>query len=226
MPKSDMSALDSTCNFFIEVPERRLFAFRAGQERAKQALAGFSEDCEVFGFTKGQFSFVELIDCLLDFTGPADLTVSTWTAAAGDASFLGVWAQQSRIRRSRWILDYSFQLRRGGAEAISAILDRFGPDSVRITKTHAKFALIQGDARSVICFTSMNLNQNPRFEFFHASTDTRLINGIGDLVRELWQTPSAGEQASWRPQDHKDSFEDFRATDSGWPGLKPLAVVV
>ena len=199
--------------------------FEAGSVRARDALSGFSETQELIGFTKGQFSFVEILDVLLDFTGPADLTVSTWTAAAGDASFLGSWAAQDRIKRSRWIVDYSFPSRRGGEQALRAIIGRFGPDSVRITRTHAKFALLRGVARSVACLTSMNLNQNPRFEYFHCTCDARLIEGLSDMVDEIWSTPSAAEQLDWRPQYHKDAFDEFRRPEDAWANLRTLADV-
>ena len=75
----------------------------------------------MFGFTKGQFSFVDLLDAVLDLTGPARVTVATWTAASADAAFLGGWCAQGRIRQFRLLIDYSFLTRKGGADAVARI---------------------------------------------------------------------------------------------------------
>ncbi len=84
-------------------------------------IEGLAAGLDVFGFTKGQFSFVDLIDAVLDLTGPSTVTVATWTAAAVDASFLGDWCRQGRIKQFRLLIDYSFLTRRGGAEAVDAV---------------------------------------------------------------------------------------------------------
>lgn len=225
MGKADMNKLSKAAVFFGEIPEKRKTAFYFGQERAAEALADFNEHGEAIGFSKGQFSFVELIDALLDKTGPARLTVATWTAAAGDASFIGQWAQQSRILDCRWLVDYSFLSRRGGMEALTALLERFGRDSVRVTKTHAKFALLEGERMNIACMTSMNLNQNPRFEYFHCSTDARLVASLCEIVDECWQSPAAAEQMDWRPQDHKDGFDALLSPESEWAHLTPAGAV-
>ena len=131
---------------------------------ARDAIEGLADGLDVFGFTKGQFSFVDLIDAVLDLTGPAAVTVATWTAAVADASFLGGWCRQGRIKNFRLLIDYSFLTRRGGAEAVDAVIENFGPDAVRVTRTHAKWGLVAGADATVAILTSMNLNKNPRFE--------------------------------------------------------------
>ncbi len=44
---------------------------------ARDMIQGLADGLDVFGFTKGQFSFVDLINAVLDFTGPATVTVAT-----------------------------------------------------------------------------------------------------------------------------------------------------
>ncbi len=62
------------------------------------------------------------------------VTVATWTAASSDAAFLGDWCRQGRIKQFRLLIDYSFLTRRGGADAVDAVIQNFGPDAVRETE--------------------------------------------------------------------------------------------
>ncbi len=41
------------------------------KQTAKEALDGFTPDVEIFGFTKGQFSLIDLITATLDIVGQA-----------------------------------------------------------------------------------------------------------------------------------------------------------
>ncbi len=184
---------------------------------ARDAIEGLADGLDVFGFTKGQFSFVDLIDAVLDLTGPATVTVATWTAAAADASFLGGWCRQGRIKQFRLLIDYSFLTRRGGAEAVDAVIENFGPDSVRVTRTHAKWGLVAGADATVAILTSMNLNKNPRFEYFHATWDAGVVKLLSGLAAEIWESPALAEAAKMRPQQHKNIFGALDAETAGQP---------
>jgi len=54
------------------------------KETAVRALEDWGKKKEIFGFTKGQFSMVDLLEALLERTGEADVMISTWTAATRD----------------------------------------------------------------------------------------------------------------------------------------------
>ena len=116
---------------------------------ARDAIAGLEDGLDVFGFTKGQFSFVDLLDAVLDLTGPARVTVATWTAASADAAFLGGWCAQGRIRQFRLLIDYSFLTRKGGMDAVDEVIRNFGPRAVRVTRTHAKWGLVLGASSEI-----------------------------------------------------------------------------
>lgn len=195
------------------VPRGRLRVRRELQTpSARKAIEGL-EAGDILGFTKGQFSFVDLIDAVLARTGAAAVTVCTWTAAAADASFLGGWAKQGRIRSFRLLIDYSFLNRRGGAEAVDEVLRHFGPDAVRVTRCHAKWALVQGDQVQVAVLTSMNLNANPRFEYFHASQEPAVVALLEGLAAEIWAGPHLADAAKMRPQQHKSDFAAVGRSD-------------
>ncbi len=184
---------------------------------ARDAIQGLADGLDVFGFTKGQFSFVDLIDAVLDCTGPAAVTVATWTAAVADASFLGDWCRQGRIKQFRLLIDYSFLTRRGGAEAVDAVIQNFGPDAVRVTRTRAKWGLVAGADAAVAILTSMNLNKNPRFEYFHVTWDPGVVGLLSGLASEIWESPALAEAAKMRPQQHKNTFGALGAEPASPP---------
>lgn len=192
-------------------PRRKKVVRKLATPFARDAIAGLADGLDIFGFTKGQFSFVDLIDAVLEITGPASVTVCTWTAAAADATFLGGWCRQGRIESFRLLVDYSFLTRRGGAEAIDEIIRQFGPDAVRVTRTHAKWGLVEGAGARIAILTSMNPNKNPRFEYFHATWDAGVVGMLSDLAGEIWDSPALAEAAKMRPQEHKNIFGDLGA---------------
>lgn len=163
---------------------------------AVDAINGFDHETEIFGFTKGGFSFIDLIRATLDITGPASLTISTWTAARADTSDVFDLIQSGLITDTRWLVDFSFQ-RREPALA-QELRRRFGPDAVRVAKNHAKFALIHNDAWQIVIRTSMNLNHNPRFEDFTIAHDPQLAQFLTRIIDELWRKQPAA-LASDRP---------------------------
>ena len=47
---------------------------------AFEAIGPLEPGCEIFGFTKGQFSLMDLITAILSQTGPASVDISTCTS--------------------------------------------------------------------------------------------------------------------------------------------------
>lgn len=190
--------------------ERQLFT-----PLARDAIAGLEDGLDIFGFTKGQFSFVDLIDAVLGIAGPSKVTVCTWTAAAADASFLGGWCKQGRIKEFRLLVDYSFLNRRGGQDAVDEIVRHFGHDAVRITRTHAKWGIISGENAEIAILTSMNLNANPRFEYFHATLDPEVVGLLAGIAQEVWDSPALADAVEMHPQQHKNKFGSIGDQEQG-----------
>ncbi len=141
---------------------------------AADTLAGFGHGTEVDVLTFGQFSIIDAIEAVLDITGPASVTLATWTAAEFDLSQIEAQLLRARITDLRLIIDRSFVSRQ--PRFVGLIHDRFGADSVRSTRTHAKFVVIHNVEWSVVIRTSMNLNHNPRLEYMQVVDDTDLAS--------------------------------------------------
>jgi hypothetical protein len=168
------------------------------KESAVEAVAGLDLDGrEIFGLTKGQFSLIDLLDALLTTTGPAELTVSTWTAANTDVSTALEMIASGRITRARWLVDLTFVRR--CPQLAARIRQAFGDDAIRVTRNHAKFAVLTNATWQVVVRTSMNLNHNPRLEDFTVAHDPQLADFLAAAVNDLWTT----QKRSMADGDHR-----------------------
>lgn len=135
---------------------------------AADTIAGFDHGTDIVGLTYGQFSLLDLIDAVLQTTGPADVAVSTWSAGFYDLAAAERFRDSGRIRSIRFVMDSS--AKRGQATAAD-VGEVFGQHTIRTTRSHAKFAIITNESWNVVITTSMNLNLNPRCEQFEMTDD-------------------------------------------------------
>ena len=184
-PGFDSTKLKIPFSIQGKVPSRRELKKLMRGETAKQAIGEIYPGCAIFGFTKGQFSLVDLISAILDQTGPASLFVSTWTAAGADLSEAFDLVQSGKITDIAFLVDLSFQRRKPAFAA--KIRELFGETSVRVTKNHAKFCLIMNDKWRLVLNTSMNLNFNPRFEDFYLQDDPALADFLYGIMKEIFK---------------------------------------
>ena len=184
---------------------KRLIKRLVRKESAAHAVQDLTPQTDIFGFTKGQFSLIELIDAILNKTGPAHLILSTWTAATADLSEVLKFLSAGKLLSAQFLLDFSFQRRQ--PEVAQAIRNNFGKDSVRVTKNHAKFFLVENATWALTCKTSMNLNTNPRFEDFDLSNDRDLYNFIKGIVYEIFQATNQKAQGEKNSAGHWEEWK-------------------
>jgi len=184
-PVSDLAKLNTRTVYTSKsrAHKRNLLSLR-NKETAAMAIEGLDKEVEIFGFTKGQFSMIELIAAVLDITGPAELTISTWTAAKYDIGKILEFLETGQVTGSRWLVDLTFQRR--APELAHRIRQTFGEDAIRIAQTHAEFSLIQNEEWRIVIRTSMNLNTNPRFEDFTLAHDPPLADFLEEIITEIW----------------------------------------
>lgn len=78
--KKNLNKLKKETHYTRKVSERILKESIRGQN-AIQTIGDISKGMEMFGFTKGQFSMIEVLEHIIDQTGPADVSIITWSAA-------------------------------------------------------------------------------------------------------------------------------------------------
>lgn len=180
--KSDMSELH------LMAKTARLAPVPFGN--AQTAVGKLTPGCRIVGLTKGQFSLLDLIAAVLAQTGPAAVTVSTWTPGAREMDAVAALLDGGLVSEFRLLLDRSFVTRH--PEYVAGIHAALGPESIRQTRTHAKFALIAAEEWRITIRTSMNFNRNPRFEQFDLDDDPSIYAFFEAAVTELYETMAAG----------------------------------
>jgi len=187
----------------VPLSPKRLILDLRRQQSAAEAVEQLDRDgTSVYGLTKGQFSLTDLIQAILRKTGPASLWISTWTAAGTDVSTMSELLHSGEIVSCRWLVDTTFVRR--CPSLVATIRDRFGRDSMRVTRTHAKFTVIENTQWKVALRSSMNLNMNPRLESFEVGHDPALTRFLITAMLDIWerqprslQDGTHGEQTEW-----------------------------
>jgi hypothetical protein len=186
-------------------PANRLIEDQRRAQSAAEAIAQLERDgCELVGLTRGQFSLTDILTAVLAKTGPAALSISTWTAASASVQSMLELLQTGQITRCRWLVDTTF-VRRVPA-LVAQIRKEFGADAIRVTRTHAKFCTITNDDWQVALRSSMNLNQNPRLESFQVGHDPELCNFLSGVMDEIW----ANQPRRLAEGSHSDQTQWFR----------------
>jgi hypothetical protein len=167
-----------------DYPEARTAKFRvACVETAEACIGKLERGCRVIGITKGQFSLLDLIRACMKSTGPVNLVLSTWTTGIRDAENAGWLLERGELLSVEMLTDRSFQTRQ--PKYCRRVRQIFGDDSILVTRTHAKFALLWNDEWSLVIRSSMNLNRNPRFEQFDIDDDPKMLSYFQDFVGEI-----------------------------------------
>lgn len=163
---------------------RRVFR-ESGTALAADLIGEVKLGDDICGITNGQFSLVDIVRHLLSQTGPADVTIATWTMGVYDAEEAYGFVRDKHINSIRFILDPSMFVRR--ADLASVLVQGFGPESFRAVNSHAKFATIRGKNLAIAVRSSMNLNKNDRLESFDITACDNMTAFFEDLVDRIWQ---------------------------------------
>lgn len=154
---------------------RRLVATPSATAAA--CLGVLEPSVAITGLTMGQLSLLDLVEAVLAQTGPASVTVSTWTSGIRDIERAAWLLESGAIQSFALLTDRSFPGRQPAY--CQALVARFGVGAIRSTRTHAKFALIRNDRWDICIRSSMNLNANPRFEQFDLDDSAVLCDYFG-----------------------------------------------
>jgi hypothetical protein len=131
-------------------------------ESAAKCIGPIEKEMSLFAITRGQFSMIDAISHCLHEIGPAEMSVRTWTIADYEVEAMAGLMARQEITSGRLVIDASADRRNG--VIIEQWRQRFGDESVRICKNHAKIARVWNHGFRLLLRGSMNLNFNPRFE--------------------------------------------------------------
>ncbi|MEI7688509.1 MAG: hypothetical protein WCL32_26175 [Planctomycetota bacterium] len=176
--------MSATPTFKRDTLKGRIIRKAIGEAVVAEAVGPITPGCEVYGLTMGKWSLVDLIEHCLRATGPADVMISTWTAAGADIGFANALLKNGAIKTLRFVVDSSFQLRQPAYCA--ALRAAFGDDSIRMTENHAKFVTIRNEKWNLVLRGSMNLNENRRLESFELSDCLPMAEFLEETIDALF----------------------------------------
>lgn len=181
--------------------------FRHGTrgESAARCIGEITKGCEIFGLTKGDFSMIDILRHIAKQIGPCRIDIGTWTAAAAEIKQAFDMLEDKNIVSMRWLVDRSFPARQG--KYYRSLLDKFGQDSVRLARFHAKFILLENENYTVAVRTSMNLNENKRIEFYEISEGTPISDYLRHIVDYHFAQPSEDSYAAFTDFDIADQVK-------------------
>lgn len=126
----------------------------------KQHIGKLEQNRHVYFWSRGQWSMHELLEYLLNQTGPADVWMSTWTVTEDPVRKLFILKKQGLIKSLNCILDYRIQGRKPGP---FQLLEKTA-DRIALTQCHAKAMAIINEEWEVSVIGSANFSKNPRLE--------------------------------------------------------------
>jgi hypothetical protein len=182
-------------------------------KNVRDAIGTVERGCEIFCLAKGTFSVIDVIEYVLEATGPCHCTVATWTASGSDLTFANRLLTNGSLLSMRFIVDFSFSARQPAY--LAAMRERFGDECIRITKAHAKFVLLKNETWNIAIRTSANLNENKRLESFEISDCRALAGYLQDVADQLFAEQTAAEAFGRRPIEHVEAFETQWGDDGG-----------
>lgn len=187
---------------------------------AAEAIGPITADTNLFLVTRGQFSMIDMIRHVLADVGPAAVSLWTWAIADYEVEVLGGLMADRNVTAARLVLDRSAEHR--NAPIVKHWRERFGDDTVRVCKNHAKIARVWTPALRVLIRGSMNLNFNPRFEQADLTVngdDFDLVTAIEDALPIL---PPLCENAA--AEDATGLSRAFEFSEiAAFAGVKPWA---
>lgn len=158
---------------------------------AAVAIGKLEKNQDTFVLTFGQFSLIDALCAIIDQTGPAHVTLSTWTAAHAHLDRSAELMSGANILSMRMIVDRSFKSRQPAY--FDHMIDLFGSESIRCINTHAKFLVIRNDEWNIVVRTSMNLNENPRLENIEISDNKDFADFFEAIADEVFNEVAEGE---------------------------------
>lgn len=179
----------------------------ARKEAAKDFLFPLQKGTHRFGFSKGHFSLIDVIDGLVKAFPNGDMALSTWTAARADLTGLQDLIASQTVNSFRLLIDSTFATRQPAL--LANLRKHYGAESVRITKNHAKFVLYKTPDLKIVIRTSMNLNFNPRFEDIDVSESPELYDFIDNILNQFFETYDGHSQIRATALQLANQFKGF-----------------
>lgn len=140
----------------------KLAAIAGAQTTARTVIPRLEPGLNAHVVTNGAFGLLEIVEVILEQTGPADLTFAMWASSEDGCDLLAAMLHDGRLRSVRGLFDHRMKINKPKAAAV--LKELTGASAIRFCPCHAKVAVIRNDSWAVTVLGSANYNTNPRIE--------------------------------------------------------------
>lgn len=143
-------------------PKTKVLSARFGFD-VDSAFCSVRPGMSAFVLSNGYFSFADVIEYLIETTGPVWLDLASWVASSAALNQLESLILNRQIHRARFLID---PVATRAARKDRKVLDQIAAigGQVRLLKNHSKFAVLYNQKWNLVIETSANLNKNLRVE--------------------------------------------------------------
>lgn len=159
-----------------------VFADGEDLRTVKKTIGDIKPNSSVFFMTNGAWSNISILEYLLQITGPADVYFSTWSISADAIRKFTLWKESGLITDLYAVMDIGIRNRKPEIyqQAIAAF------PKLKLSKCHAKVAVILGDKHAFTVMGSANFTRNPRREAGMITSDIRIAEANASwIVKEV-----------------------------------------
>ncbi len=155
----------------------------------KDILANLQQNQSIHYATAGHWNSHELLEQLLQKTGPAKIYFTTWAMSENPVRSILNLIDQGLITELNCVFDLKVQDR---APKVFQLIERI-TTRVRLVHCHAKVFVIQNDQWGVSNNGSANWTRNPRMEAGVLSTDPKIAEFHKGWIMRLIENNNATE---------------------------------
>ena len=137
-----------------------LYLLSKGRQALRQHVGQLEPDKLVHYATGGRWSAHELLQFIIERTGPARVSISTWTVTEAPVRALLALREAGLITELRLLFDHRIKTRCPKAVQLVAALGA----RVHLAKCHAKVTVVENAEWAVTVLSSQNYTRNPRIE--------------------------------------------------------------
>lgn len=143
---------------FEKLPKFRLKG--GGDVNLSKELSGLKMGDVVEYWTEGKFSLHNLIEGIINITGPATVMIVTWAMTEAPLRTLARLKREGKITQLYCLLEH--KVTGHNSKSYGYALQIF--DEIQLARCHAKVVLIENEDWAVSITTSANLTRNRRIE--------------------------------------------------------------
>lgn len=133
--------------------------------------------------SEGEWSLHDLLPHLLSFTGPAKVSVASFSLSEGAVRIFNFGKECGDITNLRCLFDYTM---RSHKIDVMLFLQNVA-DEIRTTPIHAKLFIIENDEWQIAVMGSANLTPNPRLEIASVFTTKPEFDFFNNIFNDSWE---------------------------------------